>query len=67
MCLQNWRQNESMSPAKGSWLDCIRARARACVCARVCIRAFPRVFVRVIACGTGNVGTREAIYNVPRY
>lgn len=59
MCLQNWRQNESMSPAKGSWLDCIRAR--------VCIRAFPRVFVRVIACGTGNVGTREAIYNVPRY
>lgn len=35
--------------------------------ARVCIRAFPRVFVRVIACGTGNVGTREAIYNVPRY
>lgn len=25
------------------------------------------VFVRVISRDTGNVGTREAIYNVPRY
>lgn len=44
-------ENESMSPRDRRWI------------VRVCVY----VFVRVIACGTGNVGTREAIYNVPRY